>query len=301
MLDGIRVAAPCKINLHLRVLDRRDDSFHDLESVFQALSIGDELRFASLKERSICELRMAGSVPLEQNSVFKAVALFRAVTGFDGGLRVDVRKRIPLGSGLGGGSSDAAAALLALDALARTRLDRAVLLRMAAELGSDVPFFLRAGTAFVQGRGERVRDLPTPPGLRVVLVNPGLHSDTREAFRLLDAARAQHAVPAVEPLGEAAVVAGLAKNAAEWPFGNDFLPVLLRFAPPRAAEAYRRILTGLSAAGADFVSLTGSGSTCFGVFHDQETAQKAVLKLSGDWDYVHLTFPLARAADRVVQ
>jgi len=301
MLDGICVAAPCKINLHLCVLDRRDDGFHDLESVFLALSIGDELRFASLKERSVCELRMAGSVPVEQNSVFKAVALFRSVTGFDGGLRIDVRKRIPLGSGLGGGSSDAAAALRALDALAGTRLEPAVLSSMAAELGSDVPFFLHDGTALVEGRGERIRELPTPPGLRVVLVNPGLHSGTREAFRLLDAARAEAAVPPAKPLGEPAIRAALAESAAEWPFGNDFLPVLERFAAPEAAGAYRRILTELTDAGADFVSLSGSGSTCYGVFHDDETAKKAVLKLSGDWDYVHLTFPLARAADRVVQ
>ncbi len=300
MRDGIVVAAPCKINLHLRVLDRRADGFHELESVFQALSFGDELRFESLKERSVCDLRMEGSVPPERNIVFKAIAAFRSLTGNDGGLRVTVTKRIPMGAGLGGGSSDAAAALMALDALAGTDLDRAALRGIAAGLGSDVPFFLDGGTAMVFGRGERVVPVETKADYAVVLVNPLFASETARAFKLLDAERAAGRGVARAPLGAAVLEKALAGEPAEWPFSNDFLPVFSG-ASEDEADAYRRMLADLRACGAEFADLSGSGSTCFGVFRDHSAAEKAVLSLSQVWKFVQIALPLARAGFTVLE
>jgi 4-diphosphocytidyl-2-C-methyl-D-erythritol kinase len=302
MRDGIRVAAPCKINFHLCVLDRRDDGFHNLESVFQTLSFGDELRFESLKERFACDLRMPGSVPPEQNIVHKAVALFREQTRFDQGLRITVEKRIPLGAGLGGGSSDGAATLWALDKIAGTELPEPVLCRMAEKLGSDVPFFLSGATAFVGGRGEIVEDLDVSLGsLGVVLVNPSIHSDTKRVFGLLDASRESKQVPPSRPLGKDALERALRDEPSRWPFFNDFLPVLVWFSEGAVADIYKRCLEDLRSAGADFISLSGSGSTCFGVFMDQERAEEAVKTLLETWDFVHLTFPLARKGFTVVE
>lgn len=301
MRGGLFIAAPCKINLHLAVFDRRADGFHDLESLFQALSFGDELWFESLKERSVCELRMDGSVPPEQNSIVKAVDLFRSITGFDGGLRITVDKRIPMGAGLGGGSSDAAAALVALDSLAGTALPKATLHDMACRLGSDVPFFLSAATALVAGRGDRIRPVCGPTDFSVVLVNPGFHSDTSKAFSILDCAREAGLVPPCSPLGESVLLDALGFHPSRWPFFNDFLPAFQALLPREEVSSYEGMLMDLRRWGADFAGLSGSGATCFGVFADQRVAELAVPPLSEAWNRVHLTFPLARPADAVVQ
>lgn len=302
MRDGIRVAAPCKINFHLCVMGRRDDGFHNLESVFQALSFGDELRFESLKERFACDLRMPGSVPPEQNIVHKAVSLFREQTHFDQGLRITVEKRIPLGAGLGGGSSDGAAALWALDKIAGTGLPESILYGMAEKLGSDVPFFLSGATAFVGGRGEVVESLDVSlDSLWVVLVNPGIQSDTKKAFGLLDTSRESASVPLSRPLGTSTLEKALKDHPSRWPFFNDFLPVLTRSTEDAVSAVYRRCLGDLKSVGADFISLSGSGSTCFGVFDDQKKAEGAVKTLSETWNFVRLTFPLARKGFTVVE
>lgn len=300
MRDGIIVAAPCKINLHLRVLGRRADGFHELESVFQALSLADELKFESLKESSVCDLRMEGQVPPERNIVFKAISAFRSHTGYDGGLRVTVTKHIPMGAGLGGGSSDAAATLRALDMLAGTALDQSALFTLAAGLGSDVPFFLKGGTAIVSGRGEIVRPVACFRNYAVVLVNPGFPSDTGRAFRLLDEARSSGSDAEREILGEAVLERALAGDPDDWPFVNDFLPVLTK-ASGMETEAYTAMLADLRSCGAEFVSLSGSGSTCFGVFLSHSTAEKAASSLSRAWKVVQIALPLARNGFAVLE
>ncbi|MDR2111086.1 MAG: 4-(cytidine 5'-diphospho)-2-C-methyl-D-erythritol kinase, partial [Spirochaetaceae bacterium] len=141
--------APGKINLHLRVKGLRADGYHGLESIFLALAWGDTLRVDAAAGPGGCTLFRNCFPPLEdltfppeQDLAYRAALLFRAKTGFDRALRIELDKRIPLGSGLGGGSSDAAAVLLALDRLAGTGLSTAALGALAETLGSDVPFFL---------------------------------------------------------------------------------------------------------------------------------------------------------------
>jgi 4-diphosphocytidyl-2-C-methyl-D-erythritol kinase len=311
------IKAPAKINLHLRVGGRSADGYHDLESVFVALDFGDSLVFdlpgfgkAGETELSAeMKLPLEWSVGLEKNLVYRAAALFRERTGFDSPLRIRLEKRIPWGAGLGGGSSDAAAALAALDALAETGLSREALGEMAEELGSDVPFFLGyAGpAALVNGRGERLRPLAFPGGLSVVLVYPGFESGTAGAFRLLDETRGADFAGEL-PAGEdryRTLAAALEETPAHWRergiFGNDFLPVLLRAGPERDKRAYREILADLDALGADFSGLTGSGSTCFGIFYHQGAAEAAVKALGDKWFFVQPTFSLARWGMAVLQ
>jgi 4-diphosphocytidyl-2-C-methyl-D-erythritol kinase len=296
MRDGFVVAAPCKINIHLRVLDRRSDGFHDLESVFQTISFGDELRVESLKERFACDILMDGPVPPERNIVFKAVAAFRRAVPFEGGVRIRIEKRVPFGAGLGGGSSDAASALIALNRISGADLDDAALQAIAAELGSDVPFFIRGGTAYVEGRGERVLPIPGRADYHLVLVNPGFASDTGRAFALLDAARASASIPGSAGLSPDFVRSSILENADRWPFFNDFLPVLLRESP-----AYRRMIDDFTAAGALFSSLSGSGATCFGVFSSRKDAETAQSRLSASWPFVKTAVPLARAGKAVLE
>jgi 4-diphosphocytidyl-2-C-methyl-D-erythritol kinase len=316
------IEAPCKINLHLRVKNRRSDGFHELESIFLALAWGDTLRFDLGGEAGCCDLLTEDAgygvwapLPPEKNLVYRAVSLFRARTGFRAGIRAVLEKRIPLGAGLGGGSSDAASALLALDALAGTDLSGETLEEMARCLGSDVPFFLKGGAALVSGRGERIRPLKVPEDLAVLLVYPGFPSATAEAFALLDEARkglpgegpgggdgVQETGGGLRaPLPAEALMSALGKGPREWPYGNDFLPVFLRSAPREVGEAYRGVLRELADRGADFSGLSGAGSGCFGIFQDKGAAKEAVKILSRQWNYVQLTFPLARRAKTVLQ
>jgi 4-diphosphocytidyl-2-C-methyl-D-erythritol kinase len=306
------IEAPAKINLHLRVGGLRPDGFHELESVFAALQFGDTLVFETLPQEGALELRcplpefprgaLPEALPPEKNLIWRAVSLFRARSGFQRGLRVRAEKRIPLGGGLGGGSSDAAASLLALNSLAGRPLDQAALLELAAELGSDAPFFLaKSAAALVWGRGEAFEALEGPQNTAIVLVNPGFPSSTAAAFRLLDQYRAGRAAQDKFPGPDrAALKAALAKNPREWPYANDFLPVFLARGGAEAA-AYRAILQNLEGEGADFASLSGSGSTCFGVFSDLKKAKKAAAILLKSWEFTKITFLLAHKGNAVLE
>jgi 4-diphosphocytidyl-2-C-methyl-D-erythritol kinase len=282
-----------------------------------ALDFGDTLVFdlpgrgeAGETELSVeLKLPLEWSLEPEKNLVCRAAALFRERTGFDSPLAIGLEKRIPWGAGLGGGSSDAAATLRALDALAGTGLSREALGEMAEALGSDVPFFLGyAGpAALAKGRGERLRPLAFPGEISVVLVYPGFESGTAGAFRLLDETRGPDFAGEL-PAGEdryGTLAAALGEAPARWRergiFGNDFLPVLLSAGSDRERRAYRGILADLDALGADFSGLTGSGSTCFGLFSHQGAAEEAVKALKDTWFFVQHTFSLARWGNAVLQ
>ncbi|MDR2500337.1 MAG: 4-(cytidine 5'-diphospho)-2-C-methyl-D-erythritol kinase [Treponema sp.] len=313
MKRSCSIQAPAKINLHLQVGDRRADGFHDLESIVLSLAFGDTLRFeldeagAGTPDGGITMIGApagaCGPIPADQNSIARALALFKARTGFDKPLRICLYKRIPLGGGLGGGSSDAASTLLALDALAGTRLSREVLASMAASLGSDVPFFLTGGAAWVRGRGEVIEPLPMPGPYWILLVNPGFPSGTGEAFDSLDAFRSASQEPKDggkgAPRGD--LLRALAGSPDSWPYRNDFLPVFLQTGARERREAYRRMLADLAALGAAFQGLSGAGSTCFGVFTQKGAAAAAVHGLAERWMFARVTFFLARSAHAVVQ
>jgi 4-diphosphocytidyl-2-C-methyl-D-erythritol kinase len=274
----LSVFAPAKINLHLAVKDRRQDGFHNIESVFLAVNFGDTLYFKVLRGENTVKIDIKGlKLPLltGENIIFKAVSLFREKTGFNKGLKIRVKKRIPLGGGLGGGSSDAAAALLTLNKIAGFPCSREVLLEMAACLGSDVPFFIHeTAAARVTGRGERILPIAAPK-LFLVLVNPGFPSDTAAAFRLLDAdVRA--------PAYESVLPERLTNTPKDWSFWNDFLPI---FEEPEKS-VYGDILSQLWYSGAQYANLSGSGATCFGVFADEKRAKKAARSLQGKWAFV---------------
>ncbi|MDR2746949.1 MAG: 4-(cytidine 5'-diphospho)-2-C-methyl-D-erythritol kinase [Treponema sp.] len=318
----IKVAAPSKINLHLSVGERRADGYHGLESVFQTLDFGDTLGFEVLEEKGRCDIlvdTLPGAVfqiPPEENIVFKAVSVFRRRTGFNRGLRVFLEKRIPAGAGLGGGSSDAAAALAALDMLAGTCVSLEELRDMALSLGSDVPFFLadppaggggglwtsRAGSggaAWVSGRGERILPLESP-SWPVLLVNPGFPSPTGEAFRRLDAWRGGgRGFDRGGTLSPAELAGALSGDPAAWPYWNDFLPALC--GGDGEYSVYRRILSALRGGGAGFAGLSGAGSTCFGVFKDRGGAERTAKLLSNEGFFVYVTFFLARSPFRVLE
>ncbi|MDR1105352.1 MAG: 4-(cytidine 5'-diphospho)-2-C-methyl-D-erythritol kinase [Treponema sp.] len=305
-MRGLTVKAPAKINLYLRIGERRADGYHEMESLLVPLAFGDTVRIFLLDGEGPPRVRMEGlpaarRLPPGENILHAAFSLFREKTGFGRRLYIKVIKRVPMGGGLGGGSSDAAALLAALNRLSGAGLPAGELRAMAEKLGSDVPFFLLGGAALAGGRGERLLPVDFPAGMPVVLVNPGFASDTAAAYRRLDRLRLEKgAFPAPGETERdagfaASVPAGfrIAGNAAgDWPCGNDFLPVFRDGGENGGGAVYEEILSALDRSGADFSGLSGSGSTCFGIFTDGGRAKTAAKVLSKGWPFVRLTFSL---------
>ena len=165
----LRLLAPAKVNLTFEVLGRRDDGYHEVRTILQSLSLADELTFEASDDLSLT-VEPEGAAPVEENLVLAAARLLQREASVSTGAAIHLRKRIPMAGGLGGGSSDAATALLGLRRLWGLDLDADALRELGAQLGSDVPFFVSGGTALGEGRGERLTPLPTPQGEAVVAV-----------------------------------------------------------------------------------------------------------------------------------
>ncbi len=179
------VRALAKVNLDLRVLGKRPDGYHELRTVFQTISLADNLDVSFTPARRT-HVRVSGC-EIPNNLVERAASLCLDAMRVTGTVEFRLRKRIPMGAGLGGGSSDAAAVLIALPVLAGRRLETDALIRLAAQLGSDVGFFLLGGAAVGLGRGEELYPLPDFRPVCGVLIAPGVHSSTGEAYAALDA------------------------------------------------------------------------------------------------------------------
>lgn len=173
--------APAKINLFLHVVGRRADGYHLLQSVFRLLDRHDTLHLRPTDDGRIRRLNAVPGVPEERDLCVRAARLLQAHTGCSQGVDIELEKRLPMGGGLGGGSSDAATVLLALNRLWQLRLPRAELCRLGLQLGADVPFFLFGENAWVEGIGERLQPITLPPAWYVVLT-PDAHVSTPEIF-----------------------------------------------------------------------------------------------------------------------
>lgn len=279
-MKELRLNAYGKVNLSLDVLARRPDGYHEVETVLHTVELHDTvvLRDAEGGIRVVCDHRR---VPTdEQNLVFRTAQLLREVSGTDRGVEIEVRKRIPPASGLGGGSSDAAVTLLGLAQMWKLRLDHAQLVELAAQVGSDVPFFLVGGAALATGRGERLRYLPTLPATWVVLACPDAEVSTAWAYANLDLARVPRR-PNTQRLVEALRAEDVAAVARE--LCNVFEP-LVSERYPQVQELKRRLLE----AGALGASMTGTGPAVFGLFPGEAEARRAweALRASGDAEVV---------------
>jgi 4-diphosphocytidyl-2-C-methyl-D-erythritol kinase len=259
-MDAVSLEAPAKVNLRLRVLARETSGYHALETVFCAIGLADTVRVAPGGPG--VALRVEGAVdtgPPERNLVVRAAERFHHETGLPPAVRIELAKRVPSAAGLGGGSSDAAAALLALNALHGEPATRADLLRWSGELGSDVPFFLCGSPlALAWSRGERLLALPALPARPVLVAHPGLPLPTPGAFARIAERRGgdYRPEPLAIPREALASWEGIAKLAV-----NDFEPV----ADERMASlATARLL--MRDAGAEIAMLSGSGAAVFGIF-----------------------------------
>jgi 4-diphosphocytidyl-2-C-methyl-D-erythritol kinase len=281
-----KIRAPAKINLHLSVGEKRPDGFHSIESVFVPVSLYDtiDFQFSPRFEFSVMITGMDG-IPPEKNLMYKAACLFHEKTGLGFSLTLGIEKNIPQGAGLGGGSSNAAAILNTLNEVSGTPLPHSALLDMAAQIGSDVPFFIEGKPAWVTGRGEILTPFALKKDLFLVLVKPDFDSGTAEAYRLLDAARSrlQNVRP---PLPSATLDTALEQPPAQWPFYNDFQHVFLSDHHPRSGD-YRQLFSDLRESGTPFIALSGSGSAAFGVYETENAATRAAAQLQKHHTFVH--------------
>jgi 4-diphosphocytidyl-2-C-methyl-D-erythritol kinase len=218
--------------------------------------------------------------------MYKAVRLFHEKTNMPFLLRIGIEKNIPQGAGLGGGSSNAAATLNMLNEAAGFPVPHDMLLGMAAHLGSDIPFFIEGKPALVTGRGENLVPFELKKDIFFVLVKPMFDSGTAEAYRLLDAARSPEQ-NSRNPLPPETLIAALENPPSQWPYRNDFQDIFLDDGCPHSAE-YRQIFSDLRESGAQFVSLSGSGSAVFGVYESQNAADNAVARLKNSRPFVRV-------------
>ncbi|GGM20388.1 4-diphosphocytidyl-2-C-methyl-D-erythritol kinase [Deinococcus aerophilus] len=265
--------APAKINLGLSVRGLRQDGYHELHSLMVPLAVGDDLEIMAADTLSLSVRGEWGAgLPTDEgNLVYRAARAYLDAAGVAGGAAITLHKHLPLASGLGGGSSDAATTLMALARLYPARVD---LPALALRLGADVPFFLLGQPAVAEGVGELLTPLPLPR-LALVLVNPGVEVSARDAYAWLDDEEAF--TPALDT---GAILAAVSAGR-PLPYHNALQGgVAARHAPIRAA------LAALDAAGLHSPLMSGSGSTCFALATDGAAAHTAAAALAArhpDW------------------
>lgn len=274
---GLALPAFAKINLSLELLGRRSDGYSEIRTVYQTVGLHDRLRLRLMRRPSTTLVRVVGGgAPAGRaNIVHRLLERARGALGIRSGVEVELEKNIPAARGLGGGSSDAAAALIGLLRLARLRLRREELFRLGAEVGADVPFFFVGGRALGVGRGDEVYVLSEEKPAWAVLVCPPFGIATRLAYAW---AAAQRSRPAgLTPRRRAAIISGWRlPPGLLWAAGNDFESVVF----PRFLEL-ARIKAALLRAGARHAGLSGSGSTVYALFARRAAAQRAAAPWAG--------------------
>lgn len=265
MPTEVRLSCPAKVNLSLRVHGRRPDGFHEISTVLQTIDLCDRLAIRRVDPGSPLRIDVpGGGAPADDsNLVLKAARAFFAVLGEPArGFRFRLEKRIPAGSGLGGGSSDAAAALLGLQSLRGSPLDDRRLRAAGAAVGSDVPFFLVGGTAFAAGRGEQVERLDDVSPAAILVVVPAVEVSTAEVYRGWKAAMGTGSGRGGE---EAALLPPPSRrgDAAAWVLGNDLEPVVR--ALHAEVDSLLRALRNAGATGGGGPQVSGSGGAVFAI------------------------------------
>ena len=274
--------AYAKVNFGLRVLPGRADGFHGIESIFQTVDLYDQLILTECPEKG-CFVHCSDMELPENNTLTKAYNAFCKVVKCEvPGVKIELKKGIPSGGGLGGGSSDAAALVRMLEKLCDVRLSDSELDNIAAETGSDVFFFMHCdekgrGCALVSGRGEVVKKIHGREDLFLVMIFPKVSSSTKEAYALVDEALADGKILISPEFDELELV--YRRPPENWTLINTFTPVI--------SAKYKdigRAIEALRALDCDYAEMSGSGSTVFGIFSSRQEAESAVKKLAGSWN-----------------
>lgn len=289
----INLPSFAKINLNLFVLEKRDDGFHEIDSIMQTISLADDINF--MESESGIQLEISGaSLPADENNlVIKAARLLADHCKVKNGAKICLTKTIPVGAGLGGGSSNAAAALIGLNRLWNLRLSVNELCELGTQLGSDVPFFFNGGTCRITGRGEKIEQISDVSGIYLIIW-PAVSVSTGEAYKWLSERRKARSETALSDLTSSVENNNLTvyrsndgiMDSNGFQLFNDFESIVSERLP-QISEA-RQILLD---AGAVTALMSGSGSTVFGIFENEETRQKAAeqIRCKPDWRFFAVT------------
>jgi 4-diphosphocytidyl-2-C-methyl-D-erythritol kinase len=271
--DSLRAClAPAKLNLFLHITGRRPDGYHALQTVFQLLDWGDTLHFTRRDDGRVTRRTDVPGVAEAHDLTVRAALLLKQHTGTGFGVEIGIDKRLPMGAGLGGGSSDAATTLLALNRLWKLDLPRAQLEALALTLGADVPFFVFGRNAFAEGVGEALEAVQLPPRYFLV-VTPRVHVPTAAIFSERSLTRDSKPITITDFLAQQSC-------SAEWPdsFGrNDMQPVVVgKYAEvAQVLEWFDHIAPA---------RMTGSGASVFAAFQTRSEAQAVQARLPAEWN-----------------
>ncbi len=260
-MSGIAWPAPAKLNLFLHVTGRRPDGYHDIQTVFQLVDLADRLYFTPRRDAGVLRVGGPAGVPPHEDLCVRAARRLQAACGHGRGVEIRLEKRIPVQGGLGGGSSDAATTLVALNEIWGLRLAPSLLAELGLELGADVPFFVHGETAWAEGVGERLTPLSLPER-HFAIVFPGVGVSTAEVFQ----------APELTRKTPETTIRGFLKAGGR----NDCEPVVTGRSPE-----VRRALEWL--AGRGEARMTGTGSCVFAAFADRAGAEAALEGLPAQW------------------
>ena len=256
--------APAKINLFLKILRRRADGYHDIFSLMQKISIYDELIFAPLHRGIVLHCPGMNLPENDGNLIVRAAKAIFAYANYSGGIEITLIKKIPMTAGLGGGSSDAATTLLALNKICALKLKKNELMAIGAKIGADVPFFVFGNTALATGIGDKLKHLRNLPPLNLVLIKPPFDISTKMVYESLNLrltmGKNNYSIPRFLKLGDIVQV-----------LQNDLESVSLKIYPE--LDEFKKMLLGHGALGA---LMSGSGPTIFGIFRNGKEAKKAL-------------------------
>jgi 4-diphosphocytidyl-2-C-methyl-D-erythritol kinase len=285
-LTRVLLRAFAKVNYALEVLGVRPDGYHELSTIFQSISLYDEVRIEQAERdfKLVVEPEGVDIGPPEENTVYRAHKLLAEFVGDRLPARIRLRKSIPAGAGLGGGSSDAAATLVGLNALFGLGLSGAELKKVGLKVGADVPFCVEGGTALGRGVGEVLRPLPAPPPHHLVVAKPAEGAETASIYRAYDECPGE-SKHSVEPVVEALQAGSLYELAKA--LGNDLAPVTRGFVPE-----VQKLEEELLQARALGVAMSGTGTAAYGVFGSMAEARVAERSLQAP--FVKVCEPVPR-------
>ena len=270
----MKIYSPAKINLRLEVLKKREDGYHEIRGIFQKINLADEIEVSLSRVEGITLFCSDPELPTgEDNLAFKAALLILSQTRKKAGIRITIDKKIPLSSGLGGGSSNAASVLVALNSLMKLNLSSEMIMVMGRRLGADVPFFLfPKKTALAAGIGEKLEAMVLKPRLYLVLVNPGIPISTAFAYQRLNRELTKRTKDIINIPTKIEGLTDLLPL-----LSNDFEEVIFPLYPE-----IKEIKERLVREGAEGSLMSGSGSTVFGIFAGRREALRAYQRLTSE-------------------
>ncbi len=272
-LPSIELLSPAKVNLRLEVLRRRGDGYHEIRTILQRISLSDRLRISLKREQGISVITDSPRLPVDEgNLAYRAASSILEEAEASVGVEVYIQKRIPISSGLGGGSSNAASTLMGLNRILKLNFSKGRLMEIGARIGADIPFFILERTAMATGIGEKLEPLEIRPSIWLVLVNPGWEVSTRWAYEGLNFKLTKRPIhiklpPFFSDIGQVAHI-----------LHNDLESVTISAYPE--IDGMKAELLSQGAVGS---LMTGSGPTVFGLFPHNNEAESAYRKLNAKY------------------